>query len=614
MYSQSLPFNSTQLAESFSPPSGSVETPLFRRYRSSKASQYKVGDMLFGGSIAGIELSTSCVIVRNGLYRNDGTPVECRRDTDIHTVNKPTRIFTADGWRWVMPLAIDRASRALFFDVHGIDPQYAAVLDQTLAQENLRKRPTRTPRTPEAREEKTKKSAEQEEEEEGLSKMTSTMQLLGSNEEVLAEHGLGLGGMGNIKGSHYRGMTSERLTILIGEVFDMLDESNDGILVVSEVLTALGQHAGGDAEAAKDEFDMIEKVIHEGHAADADGKIEFKEWRDYWESTAAGDSEAMAVGSLETLRQKLSHKQALNLDADQCVHSQCPPTMRAFFNQSNSVHQSSSVLLPDTKVYPRLGASSAGYIAEQKASVMKEKKEAKFKRQELRKEKEESELSNFAVSMIDIVESHDTSTHDDVKEGKMAIRFTFRSKPAKLHQMCKETFDMLDSNGDSRLSFPEVLESLGETSGGPHARRIAESLAKFNMDHDLAFRLEWSVGDWIDYWSSDVMDEPKAFERLSTIRRTMIRRTTSGQQKLKSGLMRTATAVRTADFLEGQRDEDARELHDKTLAKVEAYQLQEKFNKHSGSGSDDGGIDIEVDVNVGGVDIEVEIKAPSLFS
>ena len=90
-----------------------------------------------------------------------------------------------------------------------------------------------------------------------------------------------------------------------------------------------------------------------------------------------------------------------------------------------------------------------------------------------------------------MAESHDTSTHDDVKEGKMAIRFTFRSKPAKLHQMCKETFDMLDSNGDSRLSFPEVLESLGETSGGPHARRIAESLAKFNMDHDIAFRLEW---------------------------------------------------------------------------------------------------------------------------
>ena len=111
MYSQSSPFDSTQLAESFSPPSGSVETPLFRRYRSSKASQYKVGDMLFGGSIAGIELSTNCVIIRNGLYRNDGTPVECRRDTDVHTVNKPTRIFTADGWRWVMPLAIDQASR-----------------------------------------------------------------------------------------------------------------------------------------------------------------------------------------------------------------------------------------------------------------------------------------------------------------------------------------------------------------------------------------------------------------------------------------------------------------------------------------------------------------------
>ena len=46
---------------------------------------------------------------------------------------------------------------------------------------------------------------------------------------------------------------------------------------------------------------------------------------------------------------------------------------------------------------------SVGYIAEQKATVMKDKKEAKFKRQELRKEKEESELSNFAVSMIDIV-------------------------------------------------------------------------------------------------------------------------------------------------------------------------------------------------------------------
>jgi len=603
MYSQSSPFDSTQLAESFSPPSGSVETPLFRRYRSSKASQYKVGDMLFGGSIAGIELSTSCVIVRNGLYRNDGTPVECRRDTDIHTVNKPTRIFTADGWRWVMPLAIDQASRALFFDVHGIDPQYAAVLDQTLAQENLRKKPTRTPRSEvgTAREEKTKKparTAEQELEEQGLIKMTSAMQLLGNVNETLptGEHGLGLGGMGNMEGTHYRGMTSERLTELIDEVFDMLDYTNDGILVVTEVLTALGQHAGGDAEAAKDEFDMIEMAIHEGHATDADGKIEFQEWRDYWESTAAGDSEEQAVTSLETLRQKLSHKQALNLD-----------------DESASLNQSNSVLLPNQRIYPKLGAMSVGYIAEQKATVMKDKKEAKSKRQELRKEKEESELSNFAVSMIDIVESHDSSTNVDVKEGKMAIRFTFRSKPAKLHQMCKETFDMLDANSDGHLSFPEVLESLGETTaGGPHSRRIEETLAKQGMDHDLAFKLEWSVGDWIDYWSSDVMDEPKAFERLSTIRRTMIRRTTSGKHSLKSGLMRTATSVRQADLKEGQEDENARELHHDTLAKIEAR--KEEFDQRSGSGSDDGGIDIEVDVNVGGVDIEVEIKAPSLFS
>ena len=91
-----------------------------------------------------------------------------------------------------------------------------------------------------------------------------------------------------------------------------------------------------------------------------------------------------------------------------------------------------------------------------------------------------------------MAESHDSSTNVDVKEGKMAIRFTFRSKPAKLHQMCKETFDMLDANSDGHLSFPEVLESLGETTaGGPHSRRIEEKLAKQGMDHDLAFKLEW---------------------------------------------------------------------------------------------------------------------------
>ena len=76
--------------------------------------------------------------------------------------------------------------------------------------------------------------------------------------------------------------------------------------------------------------------------------------------------------------------------------------------------------------------------------------------------------------------------------------------------------------------------------------------------------------------------------------------------------MRTATSVRQADLKEGQEDENARELHHDTLAKIEAR--KEEFDQRSGSGSDDGGIDIEVDVNVGGVDIEVEIKAPSLFS
>ena len=179
-----------------------------------------------------------------------------------HTIILPDPYPTAP-----QRFALTGIGQALFFDVHGIDPQYAAVLDQTLAQENLRKKPTRTPRSEvgTAREQKTKKparTAEQELEEQGLIKMTSAMQLLGNVNETLptGEHGLGLGGMGNMEGTHYRGMTSERLTELIDEVFDMLDYTNDGILVLTEVLTALGQHAGGDAEAAKDEFDMIEMV------------------------------------------------------------------------------------------------------------------------------------------------------------------------------------------------------------------------------------------------------------------------------------------------------------------------------------------------------------------
>ena len=45
---------------------------------------------------------------------------------------------------------------------------------------------------------------------------------------------------------------------------------------------------------------------------------------------------------------------------------------------------------------------------------------------------------------------------------------------------------------------------------------MRSTLVDSELDRSL-WPVHRSVGDWIDYWSSDVMDEPKAFERLSTV-------------------------------------------------------------------------------------------------
>merc|ERR1712166_1417693 len=67
----------------------------------------------------------------------------------------------------------------------------------------------------------------------GLTRMSTTMQL------AAGKSGLGLGGLGGSEDAQYRLSPSEALATLIDEVFALLDESNDGILVVSEVLNAL---------------------------------------------------------------------------------------------------------------------------------------------------------------------------------------------------------------------------------------------------------------------------------------------------------------------------------------------------------------------------------------
>lgn len=306
----------------------------FRRYKSSDVSKYQVGAGFSGGTVVALE--PACypsgiprvdhrpgILVIAGGKRKDGTPVGCRRESSRFSdfqLGERIPIFTADGWKQITPVALDRDKGLVYYDVNqttGAELCFGATTDYTAAEipavkwaveESEEVVPAAQParrgslnaiidqnlNTTDKKEKKKKSGRVLG----GLSSAMLGIGLVADDEEPARKIELGLPDARDVK---YRGCAGIELRTLMEDVFEMLDFSGDGTISFSETMQALGNYGG--AASLNHTIEMAKSEQED----EADNMINYNEWRDYWESTASGETEMKAIKLLSGMMTHLKH-------------------------------------------------------------------------------------------------------------------------------------------------------------------------------------------------------------------------------------------------------------------------------------------------------------------